>query len=312
MIEIIGENPKIKNILKQIDQIAALDIAVLLSGESGTGKDLFAQLIHIKSRTSGPFIPVNTGAIAKDLVASELFGHEKGAFTGASYMQKGKFEIAQGGTLFLDEISTIGMECQISLLRVLEAKQIQRVGGSREIPVNTRVIAATNENLKEAIKNNTFREDLYHRLNVFQFRIPPLRERGEDIDILTDYFLKKYSREFNKNIKAVSSETREALHEYSWPGNVRELENILMRMCITAPSDTITDDLLPEAVKGNGNDPEQFVLPVGTSLKNAEKALIKETLEYYRGNKSETADTLKISRKALYNKMKAYGLEKFE
>ncbi|MFP4385031.1 MAG: sigma-54 interaction domain-containing protein [Spirochaetia bacterium] len=309
MIEIIGNNPVIKYILEQIEKVAALDIAVLLSGESGTGKDLFAQLVHEKSNASGPFIPVNTGAIAKELIASELFGHEKGAFTGASYMQKGKFELANGGTLFLDEISTMGMECQISLLRVLETKRIQRVGGSREIPVDTRVVAATNESLEELIKGGNFREDLYHRLNVFQFQIPPLRERGDDIHVLTDYFFQKYSKEFGKEIATVSKDFRNSLEQYPWPGNIRELENMVMRVCITSPDGNITPDLLPDYFRKNDKAKKEFVIPVGTSLDDTEKKLIKETLEYYGGNKSEAAEALKISRKALYNKLEAYRLK---
>jgi transcriptional regulator with PAS, ATPase and Fis domain len=309
MIKIIGNDPAVKYILEQIEKIASLDIAVLFSGESGTGKDLFAQLVHEKSEAPGPFIPVNTGAIAKELIASELFGHEKGAFTGASYMQKGKFELASNGTLFLDEISTMGMECQISLLRVLETKKIQRVGGSREIPVNTRVIAATNENLEDLIKEGSFREDLYHRLNVFQFQIPPLRERGDDVHILTDYFLEKYSKEFDKKISSVTKEFRKAMGKYHWPGNIRDLENMVMRVCITSPDGNITADLLPRYFIKKNEPKKEIVIPVGTTLDETEKKLIKETLEYYGGNKKEAAEALKISRKSLYNKMEAYNLK---
>lgn len=304
-----GESSAMRKVYELIEQIAGIDLSILITGESGTGKDLVAQSIHKRSpRANGPFVAVNTGAIAKELIASELFGHERGAFTGAADRQRGKFELAGGGTLFLDEVSTMDVNTQVSLLRVLESRQFQRVGGEKYIRCDTRVIAASNEDLRRAVKEGHFREDLFHRLNVFRIELPPLRERDDDVVLLADYFLERYGTEFNRPVDGFEGEAMELLRAYSWPGNVRELENAVMRAAITAQSEKIRPEDLPDIIRKEAG-PTKVVLRVGSSLDDAERALIAETVKRVGGNKSEAAKILGISRKALYNKLKEYDLE---
>jgi DNA-binding NtrC family response regulator len=310
----IGSSRKMRRIFAQIKRVSGLDIPVLIVGESGTGKELVALSIHKRSpRSDYPFIPVNTGAIVKELIESEIFGHEKGAFTGATYQKKGKFEAAKGGTLFLDEISTMDEKTQVSLLRVLETKKFQRVGGSRLIETDVRIIAATNENLRLSIKEGQFREDLFHRLNVFPIKLPPLRNRGDDINLLLDYFLTQYCEEFDKPMPELTPQAMLLLRSYRWPGNVRELENVIMRCVVMLEGDTISPESLPGIILQDSREkPEasdrDVVLEVGLTLGEAEKRYITKTLQIVGGNKSKAARILGLSRKAMYNKLKSYGL----
>jgi DNA-binding NtrC family response regulator len=306
---IVGRSPAIRRVFRQVKQISKYDVLVLITGESGTGKDLVARAIHRHSaRAKGTYYPVNMGAIPKDLIASTLFGHEKGSFTGANQAKQGMFETANGGTLFLDEISTMDELTQVSLLRVIETGKFQRVGGTRFLETDARIIAATNVDLNRMVKEGTFRRDLFHRLNVFRISLPPLRRRGKDILLLTREFLDRYREEFGKNITRISPEAERLISSYVWPGNVRELENVIMRAVITADGDTLTPDLLKSEVQSSEPSANSVVLEVGTTLEEAERALISKTLAEVDGNKGEAAKLLGISRKGIYNKVKKYGI----
>jgi DNA-binding NtrC family response regulator len=303
-----------RSVIQHIVEAAAEDIPVLISGETGTGKDLVAAAIHKKSkRQRGPFLPVNMGAIAAELVSSELFGHEKGAYTGASEARTGLFEQAQGGTIFLDEITTMDEKTQVSLLRVLESNTIRRVRGEKDIHVNVRVIAATNENIEEAVKAGRFREDLYYRLDVFRIQLPPLRERHGAISLLTDHFVARFAELYKKDIRVVSRETYRLIRTYPWPGNVRELKNVVQRAVLLAKGTELTPDLLPQRIRDAGGDgavnhPEQYSIQLGMRLGEVEREYIKLTLSSLNGNKMKAASALGISRRALYNKLKRFGM----
>ncbi|MBN1835828.1 MAG: sigma-54-dependent Fis family transcriptional regulator [Spirochaetales bacterium] len=306
---IIGDSPAMRKVYRQMRQVSRYDVLVLISGESGTGKDLVAQGIHrMSSRRDGPFYPVNMGAIPKELIASTLFGHEKGAFTGAGQQKQGMFETAAGGTLFLDEIGTMDEMTQISLLRVLETRTFQRVGATSFLSTDVRLIAATNIDLRQMVKERAFRADLWHRLNVFRVHMPPLRERGKDILVLAREFMERYSREFDKAVVDIDPEARLLLLSYLWPGNVRELENVIMRAVLTAPGKVISPALLKSEVQEAPPAGDRVVLEVGMTLEEAERELITRTLNLVSGNKGEAARLLGISRKGIYNKIKKYGL----
>ena len=310
--EIVGKGKQIKQVLKKVREIADIDVPVLVTGESGTGKELVARAIHHSSKRSDkPFIAVNTGAIAKDLIISELFGHEKGSFTGAVDQKKGKFEEANGGTLFLDEISTMNESVQIALLRVLENHTIDRVGGKREIPVNVRIVAATNEKLEDCIAEGTFREDLYYRLNVYLIELPPLRDRKEDIPLLSDHFIHHFNQEYDRQIKGISSEAMALLKNYGWRGNVRELRNIILRAMISAKSEITENDLPLNTIQG-AMPGEEIRFHAGTSLPEIEKESIIKTMKKVKGNKAKAAELLGISRRSLYNKIAEYGIDDTE
>jgi DNA-binding NtrC family response regulator len=303
-----------RSVIQHIMEAAAEDIPVLISGETGTGKDLVAAAIHKRSkRKHSPYLPVNMGAIASELVASELFGHEKGAFTGATDARPGLFEQAQGGTLFLDEITTIDEKTQVSLLRVLETKTLRRVGGEKDIHVNVRVIAATNENIEEAVKAGRFREDLYYRLDVFRIQLTPLRESIGAISPLTDHFVARFAKLYKKNIRVVSRETYRLMRRYHWPGNVRELKNVIQRAVLLDKGVELTPDLLPQRIRDADNSGapqsrEQSPIKLGMSLGEVEKEYIKMTLASMNGNKMKATSILGISRRALYNKLKRFGM----
>jgi DNA-binding NtrC family response regulator len=310
--EIIGKGKQIKQVLKKVREIADIDVPVLVTGESGTGKELVARAIHQASKRSDkPFIAVNTGAIAKDLIISELFGHEKGSFTGAVDQKKGKFEEANGGTLFLDEISTMNESVQIALLRVLENHTIDRVGGKREIPVNVRIVAATNEKLEDCIAAGTFREDLYYRLNVYLIELPPLRERKEDISLLSEHFIHHFNQEYDRHIKGISPEAMSLLKDYGWRGNVRELRNVILRAMISARDDIKENDLPLNTIKGTMPG-EEIRFHAGTSLPEIEKESIIKTMKKVKGNKAKAAELLGISRRSLYNKIAEYEIDDSE
>jgi DNA-binding NtrC family response regulator len=304
MQKIIGETPSILNVKTDIRKIAPLDCTVLILGETGTGKELVAQAIHrLSPRKGKKFTAVNCGSFSEELLGNELFGHEKEAFTGAFHLKKGVFEAASGGTILLDEIGDMPFSMQIKLLRVLQEKTLIRVGGTDEIPVDVRVLAATNQRLEKKMENKEFREDLYYRLNAFTLRIPPLRERKEDIPLLSSYFLDKYRKEFDKDIKGISDEVLSILMNSSFPGNVRELENAIERSVIVCEGNQIEKQHLPRRfinVKKYSDVARKEFL----TLADLEKQYIVEVLNATRGNKSEAARILGITRSSLWRKLK--------
>ncbi len=307
--EIIGKSKAIKTIVRNINEIASLDVPVLISGESGSGKELVARALHNASaRSQKPFVAINTGAIPKDLINSELFGHVKGSFTGAIDSKKGKFEEADGGTLFLDEISSMSEAVQIALLRVLENSQIERVGGNRPIPVDVRIIAATNESMDTLLESGRFRKDLFYRLNVYNMVLPPLRERKDDIAMLSDYFLERFSKEFDKPLSGIEEDALELLRSYAWPGNVRELRNMILRSVISAKTKIRKKDL-PEIIRDRNQRGQEFSIKAGTPLPEVERVTIIKTLQMARGNKLKAAGLLGISRRSLYNKIEEYQIK---
>lgn len=304
---LIGDSPSMLKIFSLINTVAPTNTTAMIRGESGTGKELIAKAIHINSkRKYFPIITVNCGALAESILESELFGHEKGAFTGAHFKRKGKFEMANGGTIFLDEIGTISAKMQVELLRVIETKQFSRVGGNEVISSDFRVIAATNENLEEAVKAGKFREDLYYRLNVFTIFVPPLRDRIEDITVLANYFLKKFSNSMNKKISSISDEAMDFLTKYNWPGNVRELENAIERAVVVTRVETIQVEDLPFQI----NNPANPFNSDDRSLAAMEKRHIAISLNSLNWNISRTAEALGIDRVTLYNKINKYGLQR--
>ena len=302
---IIGESPAMQAVFELIRTVSATDTTVMIRGESGTGKELIARAIHSSSaRRYFPIVTINCGALPEGVLESELFGHERGAFTGAQYRRKGKLELADGGTLFLDEVGNIGMKTQMDLLRVIESKQFTRVGGNEVISVDFRIICATNNDLEQAVKKGTFREDLYYRLNVFTIQVPPLRERKSDIPILAGYFMKKYAQAMGKPIDSISPEAMEVLDRYHWPGNVRELENAIERAMVIGKPPAIRPADLPFQPAERGDAPA-----TGT-LAAMEKSHIQNVLEQNTWNISRSAEVLQIDRVTLYNKIHKYGLKK--
>ncbi len=310
----VGLSLPMLEVFQRIMEAASADISVLITGETGTGKELAASAIHKRSdRKDHPYVSVNTGAMPSELIASELFGHEKGSFTGAAERRKGRFEEADGGTIFLDEISTMDERAQVSLLRVLETKTFRRIGAEKNIHVDVRVIAATNVNLGEAIIQKRFREDLYYRLDVFHIHLPSLRDRPGGIDILTPYFISQFNAVYKKNIRKVSPETFWYLRHYLWPGNVRELKNVVQRAVLMAKGEDLTPDLLPARIKEASGQRRESVtknspIQAGMTLEAAEREFIKMTLASTGGNKKKAASVLRISRRALYNKLKRHEL----
>jgi transcriptional regulator with PAS, ATPase and Fis domain len=302
---LIGDSAQMKKLYEMINTVAQTDTTVMIRGESGTGKELVAKAIHINSkRKYFPIITVNCGALAETLLESELFGHEKGAFTGAHHRRKGKFEMANNGTIFLDEIGTVSPKMQIELLRVIEEKKFMRVGGNEVIESDFRVIAATNEPLETRVKEGSFREDLYYRLNVFTLNIPPLRERQQDVPLLANYFLGKFTRAMNKNIERISDKALDFLMEYDWPGNVRELENAIERAVVVG-NEVIQVEDLPFHINSQEIDAEDEF-----SLTEIEKRHILKILRKFDWNISKSAKVLNIDRVTLYNKIEKYGLKK--
>jgi DNA-binding NtrC family response regulator len=305
---IIGQSSAIQRVLEEVQMVAASDTNVLIRGESGTGKELIARAIHACSaRRYLPIVTVSCGALSEGVLESELFGHEKGAFTGAQYRRKGKFEMADGGTLFLDEIGDISLKTQVDLLRVLEERQVCRVGGNKMIPVNFRLIAATNRNLENMVRDGEFREDLYYRLNVFAITIPPLRERREDIPLLAQHFLDKFSRSMSKHVNGISPEALRIMNSYDWPGNIRELQNAIERAFLVAKSESLQAGDFPMATAGSAP-----VVRDEKSLAAVERDHILEVLEETDWNISQSARLLQIDRVTLYNKIRKYDLKRDE
>jgi DNA-binding NtrC family response regulator len=304
-VELVGNSQAMQKVQEMIRTVASTDTTVLIRGESGTGKELVAQAVHnLSPRRYMPLVVIHCGALTETLLESELFGHEKGAFTGALYRKKGKFEVAEGGTVFLDEISDISLKTQTDLLRVLQEREITRVGGTQTIKVDFRAVAATNRDLEGLVKEGTFRPDLYYRLNVFSIELPPLRERREDIPLLADHFLQKYARAMNKRFTSISRAALDKLMDYGWPGNVRELENAIERALVVGREPEIQRADLPLSLQG-GSGP-----PAGPSLDDVERAHILKTLEACDWNQTKAAKVLDIDRVTLYNRIKKYGFKK--
>jgi len=308
--QIIGRSDSLLSVLEMIEQLAPTEVTVLIEGESGTGKELVARALHQRSgRGEQPFISVNCGAIPKEIMGSELFGHERGAFTGATAQKKGRFELAHKGTLFLDEIAEMDLEAQVTLLRILEEGKFRRLGGTREIAVDVRVVAATNKSLTEQCRLGLFREDLYYRLNVARMSLPPLRERREDIPLLSRHFLETFAEKYHKPGIRLSPEVQSRLATYEWPGNIRELRNCLERAVILARGPVIDMELLPERFQEKAAEPSRWTMPVGRSLAEMEREMIRQTLQQTHGHRKETARILGISERDLYYKLKKYKLK---
>ena len=321
---VIGENTGLKQVMAQVLRVAETNATVLIHGESGTGKELIARAVHHNSlRANGPFVAINCGAIPLTLMESELFGHERGAFTDAKEAKAGTFERANGGTLFLDEVGELPLDAQVKLLRVLEERKITRIGGKKAIPVDVRIVAATNRNLDDEVKGGHFRLDLLYRLNVFTLTdngtvirgscdLFQLRERKEDIPLLANFFIRKYNQALSLDVQSITPEAVKLLSSYDWPGNVRDLENALQSAMILCTDGTIRPEHLPDRVKGYDSTEEATIAGNGGSIReiNAqmEKELILEALKKHNFNRTLTAEALAISRKTLFNKMKRYGL----
>jgi transcriptional regulator with GAF, ATPase, and Fis domain len=328
---IIGESPALRKVFEVLGKVAPTESTVLVTGESGTGKELLVRALHANSgRVEKPFMPINCGAIPKDLLESELFGHEKGAFTHAIKTRSGRFELADGGTIFLDEIGELDLNLQVKILRVIQEKEFERIGGNRTQKVDVRIVAATNRDLEEGVEKGTFREDLFYRLNVIPLRLPPLRERGSDIMVLAEYFLRRFCGEKGRKPLTVEREAREMLMSYHWPGNVRELENFMERMSILCEGDCVKPEDLPRKIwKSLGSErpeaPPPAAIEAGFSwprvvdlqerdmdlkafLDAVEERLLKESLEMADGVKNQAAEILGIKRTTLIEKLKKKNL----
>ena len=304
---IIGNSSAIRKVFDEIKKVAPTKATVLITGESGVGKELVANAIHnFSQRRNKPFIKVHCAALAESLLESELFGHEKGAFTGAIERKRGRFELSNKGSIFLDEIGEINQNIQVKLLRVLQEKQIERVGSSEPIDVDTRVIAATNKDLEKEMKEGRFREDLYYRLNVVHIFIPPLRERREDIPLLVDHFVKEFEAENGKVISSIEPKARNAIYNYDWPGNIRQLRNCIESAVVMTSDNILHFEDLPFKEKG---ETEVIKIPIGSTMENAEKEIIIKTLNHENNNKKRASDILGIGRKTLYRKLKEYNIE---
>ena len=305
----IGKSIQMQKVFELISQVAATKASVLITGESGVGKELVAEAIHNQSnREEYPLVKVHCAALSESLLESELFGHEKGAFTGAVSQRKGRFELSDKGSIFLDEIGEINQSVQIKILRVLQEREFERVGGAQTVKIDTRLIAATNRDLKEEIEKGNFREDLYYRLNVVNIHIPPLRERKEDIPLLVSAFLKEFNEENGKSIEGIDNKAAMALHNYSWPGNIRELRNCIESAVVLCKGHFIMSEDLPPSIS-DGTDDGYIKIKLGTNMAESEKAIIRSTLSYVNGNKSKAAEILGIGRKTLHRKIHDFGLE---
>ncbi|MBX9973411.1 sigma-54-dependent Fis family transcriptional regulator [Cytobacillus firmus] len=307
--DILGKSSQIQSLKEKVKMVAASDISVLIRGESGTGKELFAHSIHqLSNRSHQPFVKINCGAIPEQLLESELFGYEEGAFTGAKKGgKKGKFQLADGGTLFLDEIGDMPLNMQVKLLRALQEGEIESVGSTSTVKVDVRIIAATNRPLEKMMEEKRFREDLFYRINVVPFMVPPLRDRMEDLSFLIDSFINKITKKSGKRISSISDEVIEKFHQYSWPGNIRELENVIEASIHLTSSEMITIESLPDYMK------ESAVYPVGKMnlkdiLEETEKRILTQSLSKYNNDRIEAAKALGISKSSMYEKLKKYGI----
>ena len=306
--QMIGKSTEMKKVMEIVEQVASTKASVLITGESGVGKELVADAIHeLSNRMQNPFIKVHCAALSESLLESELFGHEKGSFTGAVSRKRGRFELAHTGTIMLDEIGEISPSVQIKILRVLQEKRFERVGGEDTLEVDVRILAATNRDLKEEITNGNFREDLFYRLNVVNIRVPPLRDRKDDIPLLTAAFLQLFADENGKEIEGINQKARAALYKYAWPGNIRELRNCIESAVVLAKNPIISLEDLPLSVGGESDD-DAVRIPLGVTLADAEREIIQSTLSAQNGNKSKTAEVLGIGRKTLHRKLQEYAL----
>jgi two-component system, NtrC family, response regulator AtoC len=306
---LVGKSKAMQKLFEEIEMVANTDANVFIVGESGSGKEVVANTIHhLSRRRAKPFIAFNCGAISPTLIESEIFGHEKGAFTNAIKRREGYFEMAKGGTVFLDEITEMPLDLQVKLLRVLEEQKFRRVGGNEEIAVEARIIAASNRDPQKAIADGRMREDLYYRLNVFPIDVPPLRERLEDLPLFAYFFLEKLNQEEEKKVTKIDTEFLDALSQYDFPGNVRELRNIINRAFIMARSDTLTIECLPDKLVGarRKRSSDGVTIPLGQPMEEVERIVIEETLQMTDGDRKKTAEILGISYKTLYNKTKKY------
>lgn len=308
---IAGQSDSSQKLQGHINLVAPTDMSVIIQGESGTGKEYAARSIHIQSRRSGkPFMAIDCGALSKELAASELFGHEKGAFTGAQSDKRGVFEAANGGTLFLDEVGNLSYEVQVKLLRAIQERIIQPVGSNKQIKVDVRILAATNDDLKTSVSNGKFREDLYHRLNEFKIFVPPLRERSSDLREFVKHFISEANNDLHRNVSKLAPDVWQVIETYDWPGNLRELKNVIRRMVLLSTDETAARDTMPDEMFMSINESKSAP---GKDLKalqeNTEKALITKTLEEVKFNKSKAARILNIDRKTLYSKMERYGID---
>jgi DNA-binding NtrC family response regulator len=317
---IIGKSEKVLNVAQMVQKVASTKTTVLLLGESGTGKELFARALHnLSNRQQYPFVPINCAAIPRDLLESELFGHERGSFTGADIKKFGKFELADKGTIFLDEVGDMDLIMQSKLLRAIEEGEIERIGAAKTIKVDVRIVAASNKDLEKAVEDKKFREDLYYRLNVFPIKIPPLRERKEDIPLLVEYFLNKYCQEIKTPVKSISKEALDMLMSYYWKGNIRELENAIERAVILCDGNLINPEHFvwnKQSVYETGRGSPQTLQTEGTletvakeALRIAETKRIISALRETKGNKSKAAEILRVSYKTLLTKIKEYGID---
>ncbi len=307
--QLIGKSPEIQKILQIIEQVAPSKASVLITGESGVGKEVVADaIVRLSNRSDKPFVKVHCAALAETLLESELFGHEKGAFTGAVSRKRGRFELANTGTIFLDEIAEVNQQVQIKILRVLQDKRFERVGGEETQEVDVRIISATNRDVTEEIEQGRFREDLFYRLNVVNIHVPPLRQRKDDIPLLATAFLKEFADENRKAIEGFEAEARDALYRYRWPGNIRELRNAIESAVVMCRGNLIKHEDLPPSVASGAED-DYIRVQVGSTLDDAEKEIIRATLRHENGNKSKTAEVLGIGRKTLHRKIQEYQLE---
>jgi two-component system, NtrC family, response regulator HydG len=312
---IVGKSTQSQSVQRHIELIAPSDMSVIITGETGTGKEYVAQSIHrFSKRANFPFMAIDCGALPKELAGSELFGHMKGSFTGAISDKQGSFEIADGGTIFLDEIGNLSYENQVKLLRVIQERKIKRIGATKDLAIDVRIIAATNENLTKSVKDGAFREDLYHRLNEFKIQLAPLRERKDDILFYADFFLQKANHSLNKSVKTFSDEVKNFLSNYYWHGNLRELNNVIRRAVLLSDSEIMLRDSLPQeivqtgGISGDGEIPQENVGLLKSVAWTAERQAIVDMLEKVNYNKSKASELLNIDRKTLYNKLKLYNI----
>jgi DNA-binding NtrC family response regulator len=308
--DMIGSGPAMQRVFELVNKVAPSNASVVIGGQSGTGKEVVARAIHnLSPRKEKPFVALNCSAIPATLIESELFGYERGAFTGADQRRMGNFELAHNGTLFLDEIGELPLELQAKFLRVLEDRKFRRLGGRSEVEVDVRVICATNRDLKEEIRRGRFREDLYFRLHVFTIMLPPLRERREDIPLLVHYFLEKFNSETGKRVQGLTAAALATLQGYAWPGNIRELRNTLERAMILVDGDVIGEEHLPPDLQSSRPEAATLRVPLGLTMDKVEKEYILASLQKNGGNKARTAEVLGISEKTLYNKLNRYAAE---
>ena len=307
-VGLVGSSPPMRKTMELVEKVAPSKASVVITGQSGTGKEMIARAIHqLSPRRDKPFIAINCSAIPSSLIESEMFGHERGAFTGADQRRLGAWELADGGTLFLDEVGEIPVELQAKFLRVIEEERLRRLGGKNEISLDVRVVCATNRDLKEEIKAQRFREDLYFRLNVFHINLAPLKERRDDIPLLVQHFIDKFSKEGGKKLQGLSGAAMKMLSDYAWPGNIRELRNTLERAVILCGTGLIEPEHLPSELAGGGGESAYLKLPYGLPLREVEKEYILATLGRLQNNKARTAQALGISEKTLYNKLYRYS-----